>query len=255
MRFVERLNTPVAVVAVLLLLLAVDGFLFYRYQQSLTYAGDAAVRMPAGIGSAAGDKATATAESTASGDATERTDETAAFVHRAALQNIVGNSTYIDHPLANGNPNAFILITQGSGSDGDVYDDHPVGVWYDANRGGRWAIFNQDLAPMPEGAAFDVAVLEEPGGAVFVHRATPANTVVNGTYLDHPSTNGNLDVVLAVTPNWNPDGGAGTYNDHPVGVRYDADEEKWVILNQDLGPMPEGAAFNVAVSDGATTTR
>ena len=35
MRFIEKLNTPLAVVLVLVLFLALDGFLFYRYQQAL----------------------------------------------------------------------------------------------------------------------------------------------------------------------------------------------------------------------------
>jgi len=57
-----------------------------------------------------------------------------------------------------------------------------------------------------------------------------------------------LGAVFSVTPNWNPGGGAGTYVNHPVGVRYDADEETWAILNEDLDPMPERAAFNIVVS-------
>jgi Domain of unknown function (DUF4115) len=36
MRFFEKLTTPIAVVVVLVFFLVVDGFLFYRYQQSLT---------------------------------------------------------------------------------------------------------------------------------------------------------------------------------------------------------------------------
>src|SRR5215218_6926236 len=35
----ERLNSPVAVLVVLVLFLVVDGFLFYRYQQSLQTPG------------------------------------------------------------------------------------------------------------------------------------------------------------------------------------------------------------------------
>jgi len=155
----------------------------------------------------------------------------------------------------NENSDAILLVARSSEAGGGAYDAHRIGVWYDANRGGRWAIFNQDLAPMSEGAAFDVTVLEEPGGDVFVHRAVPDDTVGNETFVDHPSTNENPDAFLSVTPNWNPGGGAGTYLDHPVGVRYNADKGKWAILNRDLAPMPEGAAFNVAVSGGTPTAR
>jgi hypothetical protein len=90
----------------------------------------------------------------------------------------------------------------------------------------------------PDGAAFD---------AVFIHRATPENISQNSTYLDNSVINGNPDVVLYVTQNWNPGGSSGTYNEHPIGVWYDPSRQRWAIFNQDREAMPEGAAFNVAV--------
>lgn len=86
----------------------------------------------------------------------------------------------------------------------------------------------------------------------FVQRATAGNITANSTYLDNPSTNNNPNAVLSATQNWNPGGGAGTYNDHPIGVWYDPDVKKWAIFNQDQASMPEGAAFNVAVLSGST---
>ncbi len=82
------------------------------------------------------------------------------FVHRATPANIFGNSTYIDGPVLNGNPDAIVSATQNwnPGNSNGIYNDHPVGVWYDRSRG-QWAIFNQDRAPMPEGAAFNVLVI------------------------------------------------------------------------------------------------
>ena len=123
--------------------------------------------------------------------------------------------------------------------------EHNIGVWYDEGVR-RWAIFNQDLAPMARGTSFDVHVLSE-GGAAFVHRATAENTVGDETYLNAPFTNANPDVAPSVAQNWNPGGFGGTYNDHPVGVRYDAEVKQWVIFNEDGARMPEGAAFNVTV--------
>ena len=88
----------------------------------------------------------------------------AVFVHRATPENISANSTYLDNPLTNDEPNAILYVTQnwnpGGGGTG-TYNDHPIGVWYDSSAQ-RWAIFNQDRDAMPEGAAFNVAVLEEP---------------------------------------------------------------------------------------------
>ncbi len=136
--------------------------------------------------------------------------------------------------------------TRKEGEEEDPPSDHNIGVWYDAEVR-RWAIFNQDLAPMARGTSFDVHVLSE-GGAAFVHRATAENTVGAGTYLDDPLTDADPDAPPSVAQNWNPGGVVGgTYNDHPVGVRYDAEVRQWVIFNEDGAQMPEGAAFNVTV--------
>ena len=86
--------------------------------------------------------------------------------------------------------------------------------------------------------------------AVFVHRATAENVSANNTFLDSDVINDNSDAILYVTQSWNPDGGDGTYNDHPVGVWYDEGAGRWAIFNQDREAMPEGAAFNVAVVEG-----
>jgi hypothetical protein len=96
----------------------------------------------------------------------------------------------------------------------------------------------QQGEPAPGGVAFD---------AVFVHRATSENISFNSTFIDNPLTNGNPDVILYVTQNWNPGGSGGTYNNHPIGVWYDNNRKKWAIFNQDRARMPSGAAFNVAV--------
>lgn len=246
MRFIEKLNTPVATVVVLVLVLVVNGFLFYRYQQSL--------RSPANFGAAAVEETMTTAGTTASENTMERTEATAKFVHTAASRNVVNNSTYIEDPSTLENPDAILLVERISGPGGNAAANRPIGVWYDKYRGGRWAVFNQDLAPMPEGTTFDVRAWEEQGEDVFVHRATSEDIEGNETYVDHPSLNENPEAVFSVTPNWNPGGGgAGTYVNAPVDTRYDAAKEKWAILREDLGPMPERAAFNVVVSEGAET--
>jgi hypothetical protein len=170
-----------------------------------------------------------------------------AFVHTATAANIVSNSTYIDHPLTNDNPNAILLVTQNwnpGGVDG-TYNNHPIGVWY-SHGAKKWAIFNQDLASMPHGAAFNVLV-PAVDASVFVHAARTENIVSNWTYIDHPLTNDRPDAIVFVTQNWNPSGVGNTYNDHPVGVWYHNSARKWAVFNQDRGDMPDGAAFNVLV--------
>jgi hypothetical protein len=178
-----------------------------------------------------------------------------AFVHRATPENSRGDYTYLDDPSLNGDPNAVVLAApipgRGELADSSAYG-HNVGVWYEPGRQ-RWAIFNQDLAAVPAGATFEVAV--PPAEERFVHRAARENTVGNATYLDDPLLNGERGAEVSVAQNWNPGGGAGVYNDHPVGVLYDEDVQKWFVYNEDDARMPEGAAFNVAVSGAGVPAR
>ncbi len=46
MRLLERLNSPIAFAVVLMVFLALDGFLFYRYQQALQSTGDETANAP-----------------------------------------------------------------------------------------------------------------------------------------------------------------------------------------------------------------
>jgi hypothetical protein len=83
------------------------------------------------------------------------------------------------------------------------------------------------------------------GESVFIQRATSENIISNSTYLDNPLINDNPDAILFVTQVWNPGGQGGIYNNHPIGVWYDASAQKWAIFNQDREAMPVGAAFTV----------
>jgi Short C-terminal domain len=83
--------------------------------------------------------------------------------------------------------------------------------------------------------------------AAFVHSATAENITANSTYLDNPLINGDPDAIVYVTPNWNPEGSAGKYDNHPIGVWYDTRRKKWAIFNQDRAAMPKGADFNVGI--------
>ncbi len=173
-----------------------------------------------------------------------------AFVHRATPENSRGDYTYLSDPSIDGDPNAVVLATPtpDRASTGDGTYDHNIGVWYEP-QARQWAIFNQDRAPVAGGTTFQVVV---PGGPEkFVHRAGPENIEENSTYLDDPLVNGRPEVVLSVTQNWNPGGGNGIYNNHPVGIRYDAGRQRWALYNTDGAAIPRGAAFNVAVSEVA----
>lgn len=170
--------------------------------------------------------------------------DASSFVHTATPATITNNHTVIDNPLTNGNPSAILRVTNNANPSGGpwVYNDHAVGVWYN---GSKWAIFNQDLAVMPDHASFNVTVLpDEP--TVAVHTATPENTIGNWTAIDHPLTNNNPNAIVSITQTLNPGGGGWVYNDHVVGVWYHDGIEQWAVFNQDLAAMPVGASFNVS---------
>jgi hypothetical protein len=187
--------------------------------------------------------------SASEGTAIEPSNDTAdevSFIHRAKDENSRGDYTYLSDPSINGDPNAIVLAAPTSDQEniGTSSYEHNIGVWYEAGAG-KWAIFNQDRAAVPAGATFEVEVPE--ASATFIHRAGVLNTAGNYTYLDDELTNGEPDAVLSITQNWNPGGGRGVYNDHPVGAVYDAKLRKWAVFNRDGAPMPNGASFNIAV--------
>jgi hypothetical protein len=158
--------------------------------------------------------------------------------------NISGHTTVIDHPALNGNANAVFQATQNwnPGGAGGTYNSRHIGIYY---TGSRWALFNEDLSAMPAGAAFNIRL--GPPNRSFVHRAAPENINGHVTIIRRAGLDGNPEAMLLITPNWNPPGSGGVYNDHPTGVYYTG--SNWGIYNQDLKPMPAGAAFNVEIVD------
>jgi hypothetical protein len=170
------------------------------------------------------------------------------FTHTATDENSRGDYTYISDPAIDGDPDAVVLVvrsTDRQDAKGATYA-HNIGVWYEGINERKWAIFNQDRAAIPAGRTFEVIIPQ--ASETLVHYAMLDNTVGNRTYLDNPLTNGEPDAVPAIVQNWNPGGGRGAYNDHPIGVVYDADRKRWAIYNKDGAPIPDGVAFNIAVS-------
>ena len=137
-------------------ILLVEGFFLYQLSQ------DRNVTTDAGDGRVAQQYTSQTGSPERSSAGQGATDSAGlAYIHRATPENTSENSTYLDNPRLNGNPDAVITVTQNWNPDSGngVYNDHLIGVWYDPDAG-QWAIFNQDRAAMPEGAAFNVSVPE-----------------------------------------------------------------------------------------------
>jgi len=86
----------------------------------------------------------------------------AIFVHRATASSLSGVSTYINHPMCNGDPWAILFVTYRFSTPGSesVQDWDHVGVWYDSNVN-KWAIFNANASDMEAGTAFNVMVIKQ----------------------------------------------------------------------------------------------
>jgi hypothetical protein len=162
----------------------------------------------------------------------------------AAGGNISANTTIIDHPSLNASRDALCQVTQNwnPGGGGGTYNPKNIGIYL---AGDRWAIFNQDGSAMPVGAAFNVRIAA--ANRSFVHRVAPDNLQGHVTIIRRPELDGKPEVMLLITPNWNPGGSGGVYNNHPIGVYYTG--QNWAIYNQDIAALPAGAAFNVEIVD------
>ncbi len=122
MRFIEKLNTLTVVVVVFVFIAVVNGFLFYyyRYQPSL--------ESPANVGGATVEEAVTSTAGTTTSENPGRTEATAEFVHTAASQNIVSNSTYIEDPSTLENPDAILLAERVSGPGANAAGNRPTGI-------------------------------------------------------------------------------------------------------------------------------
>jgi hypothetical protein len=77
------------------------------------------------------------------------------FIHVATAANISGHITSITYPTPS---TTDIVIVTPNWTAGPIYNNHPIGVYF---TGGKWTIFNQDLAAMPVGTAFNVMVVRQ----------------------------------------------------------------------------------------------
>lgn len=168
------------------------------------------------------------------------------FTHTADAENTDGYATFLDHPLVNQNQDAVIVVTQNwnpKGSAG-VYNDHPIGVYFDPNLGGSWAIYNEDIAAIPEGASFNVLVLPA-GPDAMVHTTSSGNNSGNTSVIGFPAAYGDPLARIFLTHNYNPSGFSGTVHELATGV-YSEDAD-WLLYNENLASMAEDLHFNLSI--------
>ena len=122
-------------------------------------------------------------------------------------------------------------------------DPHQIGIWYDAGAG-RWTIYNEDLAPIPVGATFNVLVVPQRGlfPNAFTRVATSANTSGDSTCINNVLANQSpTTTYLFVTHVY-----SGSFTDVP-GIWYDTSLGEWCIFDGSCKTMPLGAEFSVAL--------
>jgi hypothetical protein len=85
----------------------------------------------------------------------------AAFVHTATAANkLSANGTDITNPMCDGDPTAILLVTQKLNPTGIVYNNSPIGVYYNTIRN-KWEIFNENNVAIPNNAQFNVLVIKQ----------------------------------------------------------------------------------------------
>ncbi len=165
------------------------------------------------------------------------------LVHRADASNISSNWTVLHDPALDGNTGANVFATPNFGADGPagVEFNRPFGAWYPTP---YWALFDEEVAPMAEGARFNVFA-PAPGSGSLRH-TTSASTVSGWTsQLAGAGLDGLPDEIVLALPNWQ----AGSlYYPHPLGVFYFGigGSGTWLVANLDqTDPMPTGLGFNI----------
>jgi trimeric autotransporter adhesin len=85
----------------------------------------------------------------------------AAFVHTATLANkLSANGTDVDNAMCNGDATAILIVTQKLNPASIVYNNSPIGVYYNTIRN-KWEIFNENNVAIPTNAQFNVLVIKQ----------------------------------------------------------------------------------------------
>ena len=160
----------------------------------------------------------------------------------------VGDYTLIGTSKADGNPNARVQVTQRLNiALPTVLNPHPIGVFYDAAVG-CWAVFNEDQAPMPVYADFNVLIGTAKsfgGGKTAIVRTTKSDSAGDATYINNAASNNDPGNITFATPNYNPGGKGDTYDESPIGVWDPKPEE--ALFNEDGSSPPLHSAYNLLI--------
>lgn len=83
------------------------------------------------------------------------------FEQTASNTNMTNGATIIDNAIINNDAKAIIIVTQiwnANGATNGVYNPHPIAVEFN---GTNWEIVNEDQTPIPQGASFNVTIIQK----------------------------------------------------------------------------------------------
>lgn len=87
-------------------------------------------------------------------------DDQESMIHTTTSTSIVSDYSMMDDPRTNGKSTAKLFITSNQGtSDTAIPNPRMTGIWYRASQS-KWTVFNENSAAMPQGAKFNVLVIE-----------------------------------------------------------------------------------------------
>jgi hypothetical protein len=177
------------------------------------------------------------------------------FVQSATSANTSGDTTFINNSYINSNPYAVLLVTPVWNPNNNYtgFDYTRVGVWYDS-WAQQWGIFNEDGSAMTMGAQFDVLAWNtagppQPTDGTGIYTVTASSTSSSySMFINYPLSNGNPNVHIFITPDWNLGGSwSGVYDNHPASVWYNSWAGMWEIYHDDLTNIPPDATYNVYI--------
>ena len=155
---------------------------------------------------------------------------------------------YMDNAVTNNDSNAILIVTQDWNPNGNlsgVYNNHPIGVWYD---GTEWTIFNEDIDTIATGASFNVLVAgdKSPTGIKPIASLNASFTV----YPNPASATVNLQLPQAYTSNTQID----VFNLLGQNI-YNLPQNSNNTLSIDVSQWPEGAYYVRAINGNTTYTK
>ncbi|MEL6810870.1 MAG: T9SS type A sorting domain-containing protein [Bacteroidota bacterium] len=171
------------------------------------------------------------------------------FVHTATAGNIASDASFIDHPDLNNNPDAELIVVHNWNppGTGGVYNTNETGLFYN-EPAQSWMVYNENGSNMIVGSSYNIYIGEP--GDITLHIADLANqgSVDSYSVINHPDLNGNPNAHIALSTYYNPNG---LRNDHPYGVWYDVNIDRWIIYSEDFAAIPLDTAFFVLIDGSA----